>query len=197
MLIANHTAYGFNYFYPSIVKGFHLGSTTVTLVLTAPPYLIASVSAMMFAWSSDRRGERGYHICIPMGVAAIGFIISAATLNNAARYVASFLYIGGCFSANAMVFSWAASTLSQTPEKRAISTSIINLLSQLGNIWSPYFFRPQDGTRYVLAMILMMAFALLSVGTCLAMKWSLKRANKKLCTEYEGREEERPTLFPL
>ena len=169
MLIANRAAYGFNYFYPSIVKGFRLGSTTITLVLTAPPYLIASISAMIFAWSSDERGERGYHICIPMCVAAVGFIISGATLNNAARYAASFLYIGGCFSSNAMAFSWAASTLSQTPEKRAIATSIINLLSQLGNIWSPYFFCPQDGTRYVLAMLLMMSFAFLSVATCLVM----------------------------
>ena len=137
MLIANHTAYGFNYFYPSIVKGFNLGSTTITLVLTSPPYLIATISAMCFAYSSDKRGERGYHICIPMSLAAVGFIISAATLNPVWRYVASFLYICGCFSANAMVFSWAASTLSQTPEKRAIATAIINLLSQLGNIWRP------------------------------------------------------------
>ncbi|KAH6708926.1 major facilitator superfamily domain-containing protein [Leptodontidium sp. MPI-SDFR-AT-0119] len=196
MLIANHTAYGFNYFYPSIVKGLNLGSTTITLVLTAPPYLVATVSAMIVAWSSDRMGERGYHICIPMSVAAVGFIISTATLNTAVRYFASFLYIGGCFSANAMVFSWAASTLSQTPEKRAISISIINLLSQLGNIWSPYFFRPGDASRYVLAMSLMIAFALLSVVTCLAMKVSLKRANKKILEEYqEG--EDGPTLFPL
>ena len=195
MLIANHTAYGFNYFYPSTVKGFKLGSTTITLVLTSPPYLFATISAMCFAYSSDKREERGYHICIPMSVAAVGFIVSAATVNPAGRYVASFLYICGCFSANAMVFSWAASTLSQTPEKRAIATSIINLLSQLGNIWSPYFFRPEDATRYVVAMILMMAFAL-SVATCVVMKFSLKSANKKILAEYEGREET-PTLYTL
>ncbi|KFY63800.1 hypothetical protein V496_03684 [Pseudogymnoascus sp. VKM F-4515 (FW-2607)] len=196
MLIANHTAYGFNYFYPSIVKGFNLGSTTVTLVLTAPPYLLAACFCFAFGYSSDRLQERGFHISFPMCVAAIGFIISAASLSVPVRYFASFLYICGCFSSNAMVFSWASATLGQTAEKRAAATAIINLLSQLGNIWSPYFFRPQDVTRYLPAMLLMMAFALLSVLTCLVMKWSLRRANKKILDDYEGRDE-KPTLFMM
>lgn len=180
MLTANHSAYGFNSFFPTIVKGFKLGDNTLTLVLTAPPYLVATATAFATAWSSDRRKDRGYHIAVPQFVACIGFIISVSTLNNAARYTAAFLYICGCFSSNAMVFSWASSTLNQTPEKRACATAIINLLSQLGNIWSPYFFPSSDGPRYVKANILMMAFSLLSVVTCVVMKIMLKKANRKL-----------------
>ncbi|VUC26060.1 unnamed protein product [Clonostachys rosea] len=180
MLTANHSAYGFNNFFPTIVQGFQLGNKTLTLVLTAPPYLLATVVAFLTAWSSDRRKDRGYHIAVPQAVACIGFIISVATLNNAARYVAAFLYICGCFSSNAMVFSWASSTLNQTVEKRACATAIINLLSQLGNIWSPYFFPSTDGPRYVKANILMMAFSALSVVTCVVMKWMLTKANRKL-----------------
>ncbi|KAJ9621711.1 hypothetical protein H2203_007200 [Taxawa tesnikishii (nom. ined.)] len=168
----------------------------VTLVLTAPPYLLATIVSFCFAYSSDRFGERGYHISIPMSVAAVGFIISAATLNVHVRYAASFLFICGCFSSNAMIWSWAASTLSQTPEKKAAATALINLLAQLGNIWSPYFFRPQDATRYLLAILLMMAFTLLGVATCVAMKWSLRRANKRILEEHEGLER-KPTLHTL
>ncbi|KAF7555169.1 hypothetical protein G7Z17_g2339 [Cylindrodendrum hubeiense] len=180
MLTANHSAYGFNSFFPTIVKGFNLGNTTLTLVLTAPPYLVATATAFLTAWSSDRRKDRGYHIAVPQAVACIGFIISVATINNAARYAAAFLYICGCFSSNAMVFSWASSTLNQTAEKRACATAIINLLSQLGNIWSPYFFPSSDGPRYLKANLLMMAFSLLSVVTCIVMKGMLRKANSKL-----------------
>ncbi|CAG9950490.1 unnamed protein product [Clonostachys rosea f. rosea IK726] len=180
MLTANHSAYGFNNFFPTIVQGFQLGNKTLTLVLTAPPYLLATVVAFLTAWSSDRRKDRGFHIAVPQAVACIGFIISVSTLNNAARYTAAFLYICGCFSSNAMVFSWASSTLNQTVEKRACATAIINLLSQLGNIWSPYFFPSTDGPRYVKANILMMAFSALSVVTCVVMKWMLTKANRKL-----------------
>lgn len=147
MLTANHSAYGFNNFFPTLVKGMKLGNNTVTLILTAPPYLLGTMVAFATAYSSDKRRERGFHISVPQGVACIGFIVSVSTLNNSARYAAAFLYICGCFSSNAMVFSWASATLNQTPEKRAAATAIINLTSQLGNIWSPYFFPSDQGPR--------------------------------------------------
>lgn len=187
MLLANHSAYGFNNFFPTIVKGFKLGNNTLTLVPTAPPYLVATFVAFAVAWSSDSRKERGYHISVPQAVACIGFIISAAILSKAARYTAAFLYICGCFSSNAMVFSWAVNTLSETPEKRACSTAIINVVSQLGNIYSPYFFPSSDGPRYIMAMILMMAFSAMSVVTCVVMKVLLTRQNKRLLEAGENR----------
>lgn len=163
----------------------NLGNRTITLVLTAPPYLFGAVISFMVAYSSDRFNERGYHISVPMAVAIVGFIISVATLNNPARYFASFLYCAGAFAANAAVYSWAASSLNQTPEKRACATAIVNLLSQFGNIWSPYFFPSSDGPRYVMAMLLMMAFSALSIVASMLMKWLLRRANKALIAEGE------------
>ncbi|KAI8649140.1 MFS domain-containing protein [Fusarium keratoplasticum] len=183
ILCANHTAYGFNNFFPTIVNSMHLGSRTITLVLTAPPYLFGAVVSFLVAYSSDHFNERGYHISGPMLVAIVGFIISVATLSNAARYTASFLYCSGAFAANAAVYSWAASSLNQTPEKRACATAIINLLSQLGNIWSPYFFPASDGPRYVMAMLLMMAFSALSIAASMLMKFLLKKENKKLLAQ--------------
>ncbi|KAL5366222.1 major facilitator superfamily domain-containing protein [Aspergillus floccosus] len=196
MLCSNHTAYGFNNFFPSIVKGFGLGSNTVTLVLTAPPYLFGAAISFLAAFSSDRTNERGFHISVPMLVAVVGFIISVGTVNVPARYVASFLYASGAFAANAMVFSWAASVLNQTPEKRAAATAIINLLSQFGNIWSPYFFRAGDEPRYILAMILMMGFSGLSIACAMLMKVILKRENKKLLDQ-AGQTGQAVTLYTL
>ena len=161
----------------------NLGNQTITLVLTAPPYLFGAAVSFLVAYSSDRNNERGYHTSAPMCVAIVGFIISAATLNNAARYAASFLYCAGAFAANAAVYSWAASSLNQTFEKRACGTAIVNLLSQFGNIWSPYFFPSKDGPRYVMAMLLMMAFSALSIAAAMLMKYLLKRENKRLLRE--------------
>lgn len=121
-----------------------------------------------------------------MGVAAIGFITNVATLNVGARYFASFLYISGCFAANSIVYSWAANSMSQTPQKRACAGAIINLMSQLGNIWSPYFFSPEDEPRYIMAMVLMIAFSVASMLGCWFMKWILSRDNKKLLAEHAG-----------
>jgi hypothetical protein len=167
------------------MQGFRLGSRTLTLALTAPPYLFGAAASFAVAYSSDRFSERGYHITAPMCVAVVGFIISVATLNVPARYFASFLYCAGCFAANSMVYSWAASVLNETPEKRACATAIVNLLSQLGNIWSPYFFPSSDGPRYIMAMLLMMGFSVLSIACALSMKIILKKANVKLLKQVE------------
>ncbi|CAG7565385.1 unnamed protein product [Fusarium equiseti] len=184
ILCANHTAYGFNNFFPTSVPAlaFYLCKQ---YVLTAPPYLFGAAVSFLVAYSSDRFNERGYHISVPMVFAIVGFIISVATLNNAARYAASFFYCAGAFAANAAVYSWAASSLNQTPEKRACGTAIVNLLSQLGNIWSPYFFPASDGPRYVMAMLLMMGFSALSIVASLLMKFLLKKDNRKLLAEAE------------
>lgn len=179
-----------------ILKGFNIGDNTITLVLTAPPYLVGAVISFLVAYSSDRFGERGFHISVPMLIAAIGFAISAATLNVPARYFASFLYASGAFAANSMVYSWGASVLNQTPEKRACAAAIINLSAQFGNIWSPYFFPSTDGPRYVMAMLLMLGFSILSIVCALCMKMILARANKTLLAEAE-RSGQQVTLYSL
>ncbi len=185
MLLCNHAAYGFANFYPTIVQGFNLGSTTITLLLTAPPYLLASIISFFVSYSSDQRNERSLHIAIPMSVAVVGFVISVATTNAAARYAASFLFITGCFCGNGLVYGWVGNVLNQTPEKKAIASAVINVLAQLGNVMSPYFFRSQDQPRYVLAMILLIVFAGLSGITSLLLKWDLTRANRRLREEAE------------
>jgi hypothetical protein len=55
----------------------------------------------------------------------------------------------------------------------------------MGNIYSPYFFRPQDAPRYIPAMLLMMSFSVLSICTCIIMKTVLRRGNKELLNEEE------------
>ncbi|TDZ25642.1 High-affinity nicotinic acid transporter [Colletotrichum orbiculare MAFF 240422] len=180
------SSHGLTSFFPTIVQGFKLGSNTLTLVLTAPPYLLAAAVALCVAVSSDRRGDRGLHVVGPLCVAMLGYIVSAATVNRPARYFASFLYVPGGFAPTGLIFSWAAGTLNETPEKRAAATAIVCLLAQFGNIWGPYFFRPQDSPRYLLAFCLMLMFSSMTIGLVFLMRFLLGRANKRLVSEAEG-----------
>ncbi|KDN67543.1 putative major facilitator superfamily transporter [Colletotrichum sublineola] len=177
------SSHGLNSFFPTIVQGFRLGSNTITLVLTAPPYLVAAAVALCVAVSSDRRADRGMHIIGPVCAAVVGFIITAATTNRPARYFASFLYLPGAFASTGLIFSWAGSVMGQTPEKRAAATAIVCLLAQFGNIWSPFFFRPEDSPRYLLAFFLMIAFSGLCIGTVFLMRRMLGRANQRMLDE--------------
>jgi hypothetical protein len=164
-----------------------MGSREVTLLLTAPPYLLGAAASLLVCWDSDKRKERGYHIISGVGVAIVGFIISAASLQQAARYTAAFLYIGGLFSVNPLVYAWCLSTLSKTPEKRAASAAIVNVVGHMGNIMSPYFFPSTDGPRYLMAMLCMMSMAVLTVAMAMITKFVLIRENKKLRKETDER----------
>lgn len=157
-----------------------MGSRIQTVLLTAPPYFMTAIIAMLIAWSSDRRKERGWHMTVPMCVTLVAYIISAATLHSGVRYFASFMYIGGSFSANPLLATWIATTMGRTPEKRAAGIAFCNVFSFFGNLVSPYFFPQSDEPRYLMAMLIMGAFSALTVACILFMKWYLIRENKKL-----------------
>jgi drug/metabolite transporter superfamily protein YnfA len=180
-------SYGFNNFFPSIVQGFNMGSRTVTLLLTAPPYVFGAICSLFVCYNSDKRKERGYHICIGLSVAIIGFIVSATTLAQAARYTAAFLYIGGIFSINPLIYAWLLSTLQQTPEKKAASAAVVNVFGHFGNIISPQFFPASDEPRYLMAMLLMMSMAIVAAVMSGVVKITLIRENKKLRRDADAR----------
>jgi MFS family permease len=81
-------ANGFKNFFPSVVET--LGySTTITLVLTCPPYLIAGILSIYWSWQSGRFNERSWHITLAKTLAIFGFVLGMATLNIGARYCKS------------------------------------------------------------------------------------------------------------
>ena len=163
-----------------MVKGFNMGNENISLLLTAPPYVWGTIVSFFVAWNSDRLKERGYHIMINLSCSIIGFIITVSTVNTAARYTSAFLYTAGCFSANALVYTWAVSSLGQTPEKRAAGGAIVNICGHIGNVISPYFFPDRDIPEFTMAMILQIGFAALAVTMAGVSKTYLTRQNKKL-----------------
>ncbi|KAF4983049.1 hypothetical protein FZEAL_1449 [Fusarium zealandicum] len=161
MNIGISAAYGFSNFFPSIVRGFGYNNT-MTLLLTAPPYIFAALGSLVNAWHSDLQKERGYHFAGPIAVGCIGYIVCLATDNRNARYAASFIYVGGMYFSNPLISTWTSSTMGRTPEKRAISVAMVNVLGQIGNLIAPYFFVDSDEPRYQLAFIMMMVMAFIA-----------------------------------
>ncbi|PVH78947.1 MFS general substrate transporter [Cadophora sp. DSE1049] len=172
-------ATSFNQFFPSVVKA--LGYTPViTLVLTSPPTLFAGAFGILIGWSSGRFNERTWHVTGCMGAAMIGFIINCFTLNIAARYIACFLFASGVYSCNSVILGWVSATLGQTPEKKAISLSLINVVSMASFIYTPYLYSNTDAPKYVTAMSANACFSFLSIACAWGMKVWLFRMNKEL-----------------
>ncbi|CAG9983843.1 unnamed protein product [Clonostachys byssicola] len=71
------------------------------------------------------RGDHWVHIIWPQVFASVGFIISAATINTAARYAAAvmMLSIYGSFS---ITWSWVSTSIPRPATKHAAAFGIIN-----------------------------------------------------------------------
>lgn len=173
------SANGFKNFLPTAVKtlGF---STTITLVLTCPPYLVAGAASIVVSWSSGRFNERTWHITVSKAIAILGFALSVGTLNTAVRYVGIILFVGATYGVNNIILSWTASTLGQTNEKKAVAIALANTLGNLASVYTPYLWPDSGAPRFLTAMIASIAFSVGVVICAWIMRIALKRNNKKL-----------------
>ncbi len=140
-----------------------------------------------------------------MGIAVVGFVISATTLNTAARYISCFLFASGSslpsyfprinfpckssiltytppgvYSVNSVILGWVSGTLGQTTEKKAVSLSIVNVVSMASFIYTPYLYPASDGPKYVIAMSSNAAFAGASIAAAWALRVWLQATNRRL-----------------
>lgn len=173
------SACSFNNFFPTVIGALGFGRT-ITLVLTCPPYLVSGFFGYFAGLSSGKYNERSWHITACMSMAVVGFIISCATLNTAARYVSCFLFASGAYAVNSMILGWVSATLGSTPEKKAVSLSIVNVMANASYIYTAYLYPESDGPRYLTAMASNAAFAFMSIAGSWALRFWLVSANKKL-----------------
>lgn len=169
----------FNNFFPTVVGSLGFDDT-ITLVLTCPPYLVSGFFGYFAGLSSGRFNERTWHITACMSAAIVGFVISCATLNVAARYVSCFLFASGAYAVNSMILGWVSATLGSTPEKKAVSLSIVNVIANASYIYTAYLYPESDGPRYLTAMASNTAFACACILGTWALRFWLVWTNKKL-----------------
>lgn len=112
-------------FFPIVVRdlGFN---RTITLCITAPPYLLCIVVINAVGWSSDRKKERTWHVICPMLVCILANIIALSTLNIGARYFAMMLMPGSFYSATIVLLSWISTSIVGPHIKRAIAIAMVS-----------------------------------------------------------------------
>ncbi|KAI1845045.1 hypothetical protein JX266_008838 [Neoarthrinium moseri] len=176
------SACSFNNFFPTVVGSLGF-DTTITLILTCPPYLVSGFVGYLVGYTSGRYNERTWHITVSMGAALVGFIISCITMNVAARYIACFLFATGAYAVNSLILGWVSATLGQTPEKKAVSLSVVNVFATVSYIYTAYLYPKSDGPRYLIAMSSNCAFAFLTIASAWVLRFWLIRTNASSARE--------------
>ncbi|KAJ0384012.1 hypothetical protein COL922a_009273 [Colletotrichum nupharicola] len=134
------SANGFKNYMPTAVKSLGF-NTTITLVFTCPPYLIAGAASVLI-------------------VASIGFAVATSTMNIGARYFAMVLFVGATYGVNNINVAWTAATVGQTDEKKAAAIAMVNTLGNLSFVYTPYLWPDSDSPLFRKAMIASIGFSM-------------------------------------
>ncbi|CAO2652486.1 Nn.00g007690.m01.CDS01 [Neocucurbitaria sp. VM-36] len=169
-------------FFPTVVKT--LGYDNIhTLLLTAPPYVLAVITTYANAWHADRTGERLLHVALPLCVGVAAFILCAATHSTAPRYVAMMLMVPGVYTGYVVALAWISNSMPRPPAKRAAALAFINAISNTSSIYASYMYpQPKGGQQPNLTLPLSVdcATAALAIIMAVIMRIILGRLNKKL-----------------
>ena len=134
-------------FFPIVVKT--LGYNNInTLLLTAPPYVLAVITTYVNAWHADKTGERYLHVVLPLCVCVASFILGVATTATAPRYVAMMLMVPSVYTGYVVVLAWISNVMPRPPAKRAAAQAAINAVSNCSSIYASYMYPDSAAPRY-------------------------------------------------
>ncbi|KAI0343742.1 MFS general substrate transporter [Trametopsis cervina] len=168
-------------FFPTLTAtlGF---STTISLLLAAPPWILSTIVCCVNAWNADRTGERFFHIAGPWWGVALGYIIGLSTGSVGGRYFSMFLMASG-YSGFALTLVWVSNAIPRPPAKRSASIGIVNGFGNLGNLIGSYAWKAQWGPDYHPSMIIGLCSFALSTALALVIRYMLISENKRLDRE--------------
>ena len=127
--------YGTTFFLPQIVKGLGL-SNFMTGLASAIPYLIGMIALLLWGWSSDRRGERRWHLIVASVTAAIGFSLAGVAGNSFWSLPAICLAVIGIYGTRPTFWPLPSIFLSGTAAAGGIA--LINSIGNLGGYVGPF-----------------------------------------------------------
>ncbi len=129
--------YGYTFSAPAMIQNATGLSVTRVGFVVAFLGIINAVAMLLNGAHSDRTGERHYHVGIPCGLAAAGFVMAGLS-NRPAIVLTGFALVGiGTCSVNAAV--WSIPTEFLCGKSAAAGIAAINMIAILGGFFGPYW----------------------------------------------------------
>lgn len=159
-------SYGLQFWTPQIVKNWSgLDPLGIGLV-TAIPYFAAAVGMVLIGRSSDRSGERFFHIAVPSLVGALGFIAAGFVISPVLGVLALTVAAVGDMGTRGPF--WSLPTRFLTAAASAGGIALINTVGSLGGFVGPFAVGlVKDATGLYAGGLLLMAL-LLTLGAVVA-----------------------------
>lgn len=169
--------YGLFLWLPQIVKSLgHLNNIEVGFLSAAPP-LLGVLGTYLVSRSSDRTGDRKYHLAFVYGMSALAIAGSAYAPNPLLAY--ALLCVTGLFIYAGNPLFWSLAASFRTGAAGAATIALINTIAQFGGVvgpWSIGLVRHATGS-FKFALLTIAAF--LVVATLIAIVMRVKPAENR------------------
>jgi ACS family tartrate transporter-like MFS transporter len=161
--------YGVSLFLPLIVKAMGL-SNTATGYVTAIPFGVATVGLVLWAYSSDRTGERHWHAAAAAALAAAGLLAAGIIGPSTWALIAISAAAVGLYAQPAAFYALPPTMLSVSVLGAAMA--VINSVGNLGGFIGPYAvgWTQQATGSYSVGLYLLAACAALSAVLSVVLK---------------------------
>jgi nitrate/nitrite transporter NarK len=163
--------YGFNFWFPTILKrATGLPNLSVTLI-AALPYLLGVFVMLWNGWHSDRTGERRWHTAAILGLCGV-FMAFPVGLSGHLWAGLAFLILAGACTTAFMPSFWQLPTAFLSESAAAASIGLINSVGGLGGFVGPYFvgyLRNRTGS-FAASMVFMIVALFLSAALVLTVR---------------------------
>jgi D-galactonate transporter len=159
--------YGLTFWMPQLIKNTGITSPMSIGLLTAIPYAAAGVGMVVLGRSSDRSGERRWHLGLAVAVGGIGYILSAWFADNTTLAMIS-LVIASVGAIGCLPVFWTLPPAFLSGTAAAGGIALINSIGNLGGIVSPYLVGKMvdvtgvpSGGLYAIAAVMLLAALLI------------------------------------
>ena len=132
------TLYGFyaiSFFLPLIIKGLGLSNLAVGYV-SALPNMCAAFGMVLISRSSDRSGERFWHVICPVTIGGLGVLVAAFSLGNVYVAMAAFC-VAVCGLSSTLPLFWNLPTAYFGAATAAAGIGAINTIGNMSGYLAP------------------------------------------------------------
>jgi len=128
--------YGIGFWLPNIIKSAGVTNLFHNGLLSAVPYLVAAIAMVLVGKSSDKTGERYWHIMISAWFAAFGFWLSSENPGSIVIALTG-ITIASAGVLSAISLSWSLPTAYLSGTAAAAGIAMINSVGNLSGFVSP------------------------------------------------------------
>lgn len=175
-ILASVPGQAFSVFLPLVVAGLGYSSIQANL-MSVPPYVCGAVGLYIFALSSDRRKERGYHIVCGLLIALIGLIITVTVKGHGGKYAGLCILLFGSYVSAPLTVAWLSGNTPE-PGKRALVLGV-NGFGNLSGVIGSQLFRKSYAPEYLIPFYATLAFMAVALAGYVAYRFTLAAVNKR------------------